>query len=114
MFPARSWEQKPGSTQSTDYARQLMALMDSMVAAAEQGLSVEPILQVAHLGTAGRGCKGGAGIERGGMICRREGPGVEMTGLGLKGRGLESRDGGVQRFVCGTSPANDSSWPCRT
>ena len=46
MFPASSWEWKRGSTQSIDYARQLMALMDSMVAAAEQGLSVEPILQV--------------------------------------------------------------------
>ena len=46
MFPASSWEWKRGSTQSIDYARQLMALMDSMVAAAEQGLSIEPILEV--------------------------------------------------------------------
>ena len=60
MFPASSWEWKAGSTQYTDYARQLMALMDATVAAAEQGLSVEPVLQVAHLGTAERG--GGAGI----------------------------------------------------
>lgn len=50
IFPASSWEWKRGSTQSTDYARQLMAIMDSMVAASESGLSVEPLLQVtAHL-----------------------------------------------------------------
>lgn len=46
MFPASSWELKPGSTQSIHYAQQLMALMDSMVAAAERGLSVEPVLEV--------------------------------------------------------------------
>lgn len=45
-FPASSWEWRRGTTQSTDYARQLMAIMDSMVAAAESGLSVEPLLQV--------------------------------------------------------------------
>ncbi len=45
-FPASSWEWRRGTTQSTDYARQLMAIMDSMVAAAERGLSVEPLLQV--------------------------------------------------------------------
>ena len=56
VFPASSWEWKPGSTQSTDHARQLMALMDSLVAAAEEGLSVEPLLQVDHLGTAGGRC----------------------------------------------------------
>lgn len=46
IFPASSWEWKRGSSQSVDYARQLMALMDSTVAAAEGGLAVEPILQV--------------------------------------------------------------------
>jgi len=46
VFPASSWEWRRGTTQSTDYARQLMAIMDSMVAAAEHGLSVEPLLQV--------------------------------------------------------------------
>ena len=52
MFPASSWELKPGSTQSVHYAQQLMALMDSTVAAAERGLSVEPVLEVGrHLGT---------------------------------------------------------------
>lgn len=48
IFPASSWEWKRGSTQSVDYARQLMAIMDAMVTAAERGLSVEPILQVGH------------------------------------------------------------------
>lgn len=46
VFPASSWEWKRGSTQSTDYARQLMALMDSVVAAAEQGRPVQAMLQV--------------------------------------------------------------------
>lgn len=46
VFPASSWELKQGSTQSIHSAQQLMALMDSMVAAAERGLSVEPILEV--------------------------------------------------------------------
>ena len=69
MFPASSWEWKPGSTQSTDYARQLMALMDSMVAAAEQGLSVEPVLQVTHLGNVSRAGGGGRGMAgRGGGV----------------------------------------------
>ncbi|KAL3135934.1 hypothetical protein ABBQ32_006979 [Trebouxia sp. C0010 RCD-2024] len=45
MFPASSWELKAGSTQAIHYAQQLMALMDSMVAAAERGLSVEPVLE---------------------------------------------------------------------
>lgn len=47
VFPASSWEWQRGSTQSTDYARQLMAILNSMVAAAELGDSVEPLLQVA-------------------------------------------------------------------
>ena len=46
VLPASSWELKRGTTQATDYARQLMAIMDSMVVAAEQGHSVEPLLQV--------------------------------------------------------------------
>ena len=46
VFPASSWEWKRGSTQSTDYARQLMALMDSVVAAAEMGCAVQAMLQV--------------------------------------------------------------------
>lgn len=46
VFPASSWEWKRGSTQSTDYARQLMAIMDSMVTAAEHGLPVKSLLQV--------------------------------------------------------------------
>lgn len=46
VFPASSWEWKRGSTQSTDYARQLMALMDSVVAAAEIGCPVQAMLQV--------------------------------------------------------------------
>ena len=46
VFPASSWEWKRGSTQSIAYAQQLMALMDSTVAAAEQGCCVAPLLQV--------------------------------------------------------------------
>lgn len=46
VFPASSWEWRRGSTQSTDYARQLMALMDSVVAAAEMGQPVQLMLQV--------------------------------------------------------------------
>lgn len=46
VFPASSWEWEPGSTQSIDYARQLLAIMDSAVTAAELGLAVEPLLQV--------------------------------------------------------------------
>ena len=49
VFPASSWEWRRGSSQSTDYARQLMAIMDSMVGAAELGVSVEPLLQVREL-----------------------------------------------------------------
>ena len=49
IFPASSWEWKRGSSQSVDYAQQLMAIMDAMVTTAERRLSVEPILQVHQL-----------------------------------------------------------------
>ena len=46
VLPASSWELKRGTTQATDYARQLLAIMESMVVTAEQGHAVEPLLQV--------------------------------------------------------------------
>ena len=47
----------------------------------------------------GGGAREVLGLRGGRMICRREGPGVEMAGLGLKGRGLKSTVGGEQGFV---------------
>ena len=46
LFPATSYELPRGSTQSIDYAAQLLAMLDAAVAAAEAGTRVEALLEV--------------------------------------------------------------------
>lgn len=46
LFPATSHELPRGSTQSIDYATQLIAMLDAAVAAAESGTRVEALLEV--------------------------------------------------------------------
>lgn len=48
LFPATSHELPRGSTQSIDYAAQLVAMLDAAVAAAEAGTRVEALLEVSH------------------------------------------------------------------
>ena len=45
-FPVSSWENKAGSLKAAAHRKQLVALMDALVAAAEAGSDIVPLLEV--------------------------------------------------------------------
>ena len=59
-FPVSSWENKAGSLKAAAHRKQLVALMDALVAAADAGIDVVPLLEV---GTCCFRCNAGGSTE---------------------------------------------------